>query len=198
MLFMCEIGAARSPFCHCLLSCLFAAAQLPLNAPPLRADNFAYASALPENIRARVEAAGRCDLSGPHQKALTWSKVVMLLSVPAAIMLPLPLMGTGVQSLFLLANVVPFLAYLISVYLMEFGPGSRGMFVRHLMLPLSSTQRTKQILTCEALLAVGAGSEKCCGGHSGPGDVAKHAGWVFLKNVLGLIGFGIFLGIASI
>jgi hypothetical protein len=93
---------------------------------PPQIDNFAYAMFLPEDIRARVEAAGRCELAGTHQTALTWSKIVLVASVPLAIMLPLPMMLAGVQSLYLAANAVPFLAYLLSVYAMEFGPGSRG------------------------------------------------------------------------
>jgi hypothetical protein len=43
-----------------------------------------------------------------------------------------------------------------------------------------------------------AGTEPCCGGHSGPLDVARHAGWVLAKNILGLVAFGVFLGIAGI
>ena len=77
-------------------------------------DNLAYFVGLVESVRARVEHAGRCDLTPMQAKDLWFSKAVHLLSIPVTLVAPLPFIATGDQGLYAIGMAIPFFGYLFA------------------------------------------------------------------------------------
>lgn len=72
--------------------------------------------------RKRLNRDGASALTAAHVEELRWSKMVLLLALPIGVVLPLPLIATGVQSLFLFAQVQPFIWYLFALIACGYGP----------------------------------------------------------------------------
>eukprot|EP01052_Picozoa_sp_SAG31_P043675 SAG31_NODE_7352_length_1712_cov_1.132052_3_plen_99_part_01 len=84
----------------------------------------AYMVGLVESIRARVENAGRCELSLDQKAQLWWSKAVHIAAIPVSLTAPLPLIGTGSQALYGAGMSIPFVGYCLAGRIDAVGPGS--------------------------------------------------------------------------
>ena len=86
-------------------------------------DNAAYYVGLVESVRVRMEHVGRCHLTKRQAAEVWYGKAVAMTMIPWGLLLPLPLIQTGNQYLWLACVPFPFLAY-VGVALVEtFGPG---------------------------------------------------------------------------
>ena len=152
----------------------------------------------------RVEHAGRCHLTDSQAASLWFSKAVHTLLVPLGILLPLPGMARG-RTLFLVSNIIPHLCCKPRRPLrlpVRACIGSRpcrgirnaldrmGQLDAPFFTPVDRNLALPSDLTAAIAEEFGPKGE-------GKGPAAARACRVFGTFILGLIGTGVFLGIAS-
>ncbi len=122
-------------------------------------DNAAYYIGLVEAVRVRMDHVGRCHLTERQAADVWYGKAATISMLPWGLLLPLPLIQTGEQKLWIVCLPIPFLTYVMIAVAEAFGPGKEPV--------------------------------------AGAGEACKRVGAIFGRWFAGLIGFGIFVGLAA-